>query len=131
MAEPLIYIGTYKLKDGKLPGYKEAGPEWFEWNQANHPRLLHHEVYISDDGTEVTNVQVHPDAESMEFQMELIAGKHSQWQEYIDWSTMTIQVCGRLSESLRDGLQQLAGSGVPVDIKTPLDIGGFTRLEAA
>jgi hypothetical protein len=128
MAEPLIFINTYKLKEGKLEGYKEAAREWFAWNQAGHPRLLHHEAYAGEDGTEVTNIQVHPDSDSMELQMQLVADVHGKWQEFIDWSTMTILLCGTPSDVLLKGLQQVAGSGVPVTIKSPVD--GFSRLPA-
>lgn len=126
MNKPLIFINTYQLKPGSLEDYQKAAPEWFTWNEAGHPRLLHHHVYIDEDGTEVTNVQIHPDAASMEEQMQLIGDVHAKWQEYIDWSTMRILVCGSPTETLLEGMRQIAGSGVPVTIKTPLD--GFSRL---
>ena len=126
MGEPLIFINTYQLKPGHLEDYRSAAPEWFAWNEAGHPRLLHHEVYIDEDSREVTNVQVHPDAASMEQQMQLIGDVHAKWQEHIDWSTMGILVCGSPTQALLEGMRQIAGSGVPVTIKTRLD--GFSRL---
>lgn len=129
MAGPLIFINTYKLKEGKLDAYTEAARDWFAWNEADHPRLLHHEVYANEDGTEVTNVQVHPDSDSMELQMKLVADVHGKWQEFIDWSTMSIELCGTPSDALLKGLRQVAGSGVPVTIKSPVD--GFSRLPGA
>lgn len=129
MSEPVIFINTYKLKEGKEEAYREAAVEWFQWNEENHPRVLHHQIYLSEDGTEVTNLQVHPDTESLELQMKIVADVHGKWQEYIDWSTMSILLCGTPSEALRQGLQEIAGSGVPVTVKNP--DGGFSRLPAA
>lgn len=77
----------------------------------------------------MTNIQVHPDVASMEEQMQLLADVHAKWQEYVDWSTMRILVCGSLTEPLLAGMRQIAGSGVSMTIKTPLD--GFTRLPSA
>ena len=128
MAEPLIFINTYKLKEGKLEDYKSAAREWFAWNEAEHPRMLHHEVYATEDAAEVTNIQVHPDADSMELQMQLVADVHGKWQEYIDWSTMSLLICGTPGESLVKRLQEIAGSGVPVSIRSPVN--GFSRLAA-
>jgi hypothetical protein len=128
MGEPVIFINTYRLKEGKLDAYAEAARAWFAWNEADHPRLLHHQVYAGDDGVEVVNVQVHPDSESLELQMQLVADVHGAWHEYIDWATMSILLCGAPSDHLRKELERLAGSGVPVNVKAAID--GFSRLPA-
>lgn len=129
MSEALIFINTYTIKEGKVDAYQDAAEDWFAWNEAEHPRLLNHEVYISEDGTQVTNIQIHPDSDSMELQMQLVANRHSQWQEYIDWSTMSIALYGTPSDVLVKELRQIAGSGVPVTIKQLG--GGFSRLASA
>ncbi len=128
MAEPLIFINTYPIKEGKLEDYKEATPEWFEFIETNHPRLLHFASYVNEDGTEVTTVQVHPDADSMDLQMRLIADRVEKWQEFIEWNKMSILVCGAPSDAVLERMRQISGSGVPVSIKTPL--GEFSRLPA-
>jgi heme-degrading monooxygenase HmoA len=127
-AEPFIFVNTYAIQEGKREEYEEAARNWFEWNEAEHPRLLHHEIYLTEDGAEVTNVQVHPDAASMELQMQLVADRHATWQEVLDWSTMRLLICGTPSDALLKGLRDVAGSGVPVSIKTPC--GGFNRFPA-
>lgn len=126
MAEPLIFVNTYAIKEGKLDAYKAEVPPWLEFLETNHPRMLHFAAYINEAGTEVTVVQVHPDADSMDFQLKLIEGEVQKWAEYIEWSGMSILVCGSPSEATREGMRQVAGSGVPVSVKTPL--GGFSRL---
>jgi hypothetical protein len=128
VAEPFIFVNTYAIMEGKREEYEVAARDWFAWNEAEHPRLLLHEIYLSEDGSEVTNVQVHPDAESMERQMELVADRHAAWQAVLDWATMRLLVCGRPSDTMLKGLQEVAGSGVVVSIKTPT--GGFNRLPA-
>ncbi|HSK90660.1 MAG TPA: hypothetical protein VK875_05045 [Euzebyales bacterium] len=128
MAEPLIFVNTYQVKEGQLEAYRQATRGWFAWNESEHPRLVHHQVYAGEDGSEVTNIQLHPDSDSMALQMQLVADVHGRWQEFIDWSTMRIQLYGAPSDDLLTQLQQIAGSGVPVTIRSP--VGGFTRVPA-
>lgn len=126
MAEPLIFVNTYAIKEGQLDGYKDAVPEWLEFLEANHPRMLHFAAYINEAGTEVTVIQVHPDAASMDHQLKVIEGDVQKWAEFIEWNDMSILVCGAPSEATLEQMRQVAGSGVPVSVKTP--VGGFNRL---
>lgn len=126
MAEPLIFINTYRIKPGQLEAYREATPEWLEFLETNHPRLLHFGAYVDGDGTGATVVQVHPDAASMETQMQLIADRVFEWQEYIEWEGMDIVTCGTPGDDLLERMRQIAGSGVTVTIKTP--VGSFNRF---
>ena len=48
-------------------------PRLIDFVQANEPRLIAFNEYANEDGTEVAVVQVHPDADSMAFHMEVIA----------------------------------------------------------
>ena len=72
MTEPFIFIGTYTIKEGKLEDFKPYWREWVDFVEESEPRLIAFNAYVSDDGTEVGIVQVHPDVDSMEFHMKLI-----------------------------------------------------------
>jgi hypothetical protein len=67
MSEPFIFIGTHTLREGKLEGFKKACRELVEVVEANEPRLIAFNIYVNEDGTEATVVQVHPDPDSMLF----------------------------------------------------------------
>ena len=60
MSEPFIFINSFEIKEGKLLG------EFLTVVESNEPRLLALNAYVNEDGTEVTFVQVHPDAASLE-----------------------------------------------------------------
>ncbi|MPZ14913.1 MAG: hypothetical protein GEU73_10915 [Chloroflexi bacterium] len=126
MAEPFIFITTYAIKEGKLEGYKQYLREFLKMIEAKEPRLIHFGVYINEDGTEVTNVQVHPDAKSMEYHLEVVADEVAKWPEFCDFSKMSIQVCGTPTDALLSGLTH-AGPGVPLNVKTLH--AGLTRLQ--
>jgi hypothetical protein len=126
MTGPFIFIATNRLKQGRLDSEKKRLPELIDFIQANEPRLIAFNEYANEDGTEVAVVQVHPDADSMVFHMELIAERAaSAYADTID-ATTNIDVFGTPSDTVTDMLRRQAGAGVPMSIKAH-HIGGFTR----
>jgi hypothetical protein len=73
MTGPFIFIATNRLKQGKLNSEQKRLPDLIDFIQANEPRLIAFNEYANEEGTEVAVVQVHPDADSMVFHLELIA----------------------------------------------------------
>ena len=126
MPGPFIFIATNRLKEGKLGREKQRVPDLIDFIQANEPRLIAFNEYANEEGTEVAVVQVHPDADSMVFHMELIAERAaSAYADTID-ATTNIQVFGTPGGTVTDMLRRQAGAGVPLRIK-PHHLGGFTR----
>src|SRR3712207_2562625 len=78
MAEPLIFVTTLTLKEGKLEDFKHHSEQMGKFVEANEPRIIHFEQYISEDGTEVTGVQIHPDEDSMTFHMQVAAERSEE-----------------------------------------------------
>ena len=126
MNEPFIFINSYAIKPGRADDYEKACRTVVELAEAEEPRLLHFGIYINSDGTEGTTVQVHPDADSMGFHMQLVAEHINAAREYLDFTTMRVQVYGILNEPVLEQMRQLAGSGVPVTITAQSS--GFNRL---
>lgn len=126
MTGPFIFIATNRLKDGKLSSEKERLPDLIDFIHANEPRLIAFNEYANEEGTEVAVVQVHPDADSMVFHMQLIADRAaSAYADTID-ATTNVQVFGTPSGAVTDLLRRQAGAGVPLGVK-PHHLGGFTR----
>jgi hypothetical protein len=126
MTGPSIIIATNRLKQGKLDDENKRVPDLVDFIRANEPRLLAFNEYANDEGTEVAVVQVHPDADSMVFHMELIAERAaSAYADTID-ATTNIQVFGTPSNTVAEMLRRQAGAGVPLSIN-PHHLGGFTR----
>ena len=129
MSEPFIFIGSHRLKEGKLQDFQKSFGELVEVVQANEPRMVAFNGYANDEGTEVAVVQVHPDAASMEFHMQVVREHIEHAYEELLEETTNIQVFGELSDAARGMMQHLAGSGVPLSVK-PNTLGGFTRSDA-
>jgi hypothetical protein len=69
-----------------------------------------------------------PDADSMEFHMEVVRETAERvYAETVD-ATPNIQVYGTPSDTVLDMLRRQAGSGVSLKVK-PHQVGGFTRAE--
>ena len=128
MTAPFIFVATYKIKEGKLSDYQRLWQELVEFVQANEPRLLAFNTYVSEDGTEGTTIQVHPDADSMEFHMQVAGARILEGYSLLD-TVESVNVYGTPTDGFREMSKQMAGPGVPVSVK-PRHLGGFTRLAA-
>jgi hypothetical protein len=126
MAEPFIFIGTHRLQDGKLRDFERAFGELVQVVETNEPQMIAFNGYSNEDGTEVAVVQIHPDVASMQTHMQVVREHITHAYEDLLDETTGIQVFGELSDEARSMMQQLAGSGVPLSVKS-LPLGGFTR----
>lgn len=134
MAAPFIFINTVAIKKGEFEDFRQFLQEFFKIIEANEPRLLAINAYANEDGTEVTFVQVHPDAASLEHHSQVlhrVAHAHTErvFARFLGATTTSIQVCGKPSDVVMERARQHAGSGIPVSVK-PEHLGGFTRLPA-
>lgn len=127
MSEPFIFIGTHRIKPGKLEEFKAYFAKFCADTVApNEPRLLSFQGY-SDDSDRVTVVQVHPDASSMVTHMSVIA-QHLDvaYADYLEPES-SYQVYGTPSSDVLAMMeQQDAGRHVAITVQRPFT--GFQRL---
>ena len=126
MSGPFIFIATNRLKPGKLAEERKRVPGLVDFVDANEPRLIAFNEYVNNDGTEVAVVQVHPDAESMAFHLEVVAERAAAAYAATVEATTNIQVFGTPSNAVLELLERQAGAGVPITVKS-FHLGGFTR----
>ena len=130
MSGPFIFIATNKLKPGKLEQERARVRELSDFIAASEPRLLAFNEYADESGSEVGVVQVHPDAESMQFHMNVVRERAaSAYAETLD-ATTAVQVFGAPDEAILQMLRGQAGAGVDLAVK-PRHLGGFTRIAAS
>lgn len=129
MPSPFIFIATNRLKPGRLDLERDRVPGLVEFVEANEPRLIAFNEYVNEAGDEVTVVQVHPDAESMEAHMAIVRDRAQEaYAQTLD-ATVRIQVFGRPTQAILDSLRQQAGNGVEISVNGE-HLGGFTRSAA-
>jgi hypothetical protein len=129
MSPPFIFIATNRLKAGELDRERARVPGLVDFIEASEPRLIAFNEYVNETGDEVTVVQVHPDAASMEAHMEIVRERASQaYAETLD-ATVRIQVFGQPTDAILETLRQQAGNGVEITVNGE-HLGGFTRSGA-
>ena len=129
MPSPFIFIATNRLKAGRLDLERTRVPNLVEFIEANEPRLIAFNEYVNEAGDEVTVVQVHPDAESMEAHLEIVRERaQDAYAQTLD-ATVRIQVFGQPTQAILDTLRQQASNGVEISVNGE-HLGGFTRSAA-
>ena len=129
MPSPFIFIATNRLKPGKLDRERERVSDLVEFIEGNEPRLIAFNEYVNEAGDEVSVVQVHPDAASMEAHMQIVRERaQAAYAETLD-ATVRVQVFGRPTQAIVEMLRQQAGSGVEISVNGE-HLGGFTRSAA-
>lgn len=129
MSSPFIFIATNRLKPGRLERERTRVPGLVEFIEANEPRLIAFNEFVNDAGDEVTVVQIHPDAASMEAHMEIVRERAQEAYAETLEATVRIQVFGRPTEGILETLRQQAGSGVDISVNGE-HLGGFIRSSA-
>jgi quinol monooxygenase YgiN len=128
MPGPFIFIATNRLKHGKREAERKRVPGLVEFIADNEPQLIAFNEYANEEGTEVSVVQVHRDAESMEFHMQTVAERAARaYAENLE-PTTSIQVYGTPSDAVLQMLSRQAGAGVPLVVKRDhLGVSTITR----
>jgi hypothetical protein len=127
MSGPFIFIATNRLKPDAYEAERRRVPGLVDFLEAREPRLLAFNEYSNAERTEVTVVQVHRDAASMEFHMGVVSERAAAaYAETLD-STRRIQVFGSPSDAVVETLGAQAGAGVPLAVHAE-HLGGFARL---
>ena len=131
MAQPFVFIGTHRLKEGKLDAFRSECATLVEVAEANEPRLIAFNFYASEDGSEVSVVQVHPDADSMLVHMQVLREHISSAfdEDGALAETVSIQIFGTPNDAVLGMIEHLSREGAPVTVKAH-GLAGFTRSAA-
>lgn len=107
-----------------LEEYRKYMVESVKVVHADEPRMIAFSTYANEDGTKATTIQVHPDADSMMFHMQIMRERMKVGFEHLEIERMTFY--GKLSDQVLGMAKQIAGSGVAVNINEEV-LDGFFR----
>ena len=128
MSGPFIIISTWGIKEGRLAELKRFQNELTEIVKAKEPQLIAFNAFVNEDGTEMTSIQVHPDAASMDFHLKVLrehlGDAMSAVADFVQPKNM--EYYGTPPESLQDSVSVRGGDL----ITKPIHLGGFTRSTA-
>lgn len=113
MTQPIVYIDTSAIREGKLEELEVAMNGLATFVETNVPQLISYGFFLNEDRTQMTVVAVHPDSASIEFHMDVCGAEFRKFAELIELSR--IEVYGYVSDSVLKRLHQKArmlGNGI-------------------
>lgn len=126
MPGPFVFISHGRIKAGKLEDFKAYAERFLSGVEEREPRILAFNTYVDEAGERYTSVQVHPDAESMEQHMEVMAEDIGAAFDYVE--SDGVEVYGEPSEAMVAMMRNIVD--VPVTVR-PVHVAGITRYRSA
>jgi hypothetical protein len=125
MNEPFVYVATYSVKPGMIEDARRRITALGDLVESEEPELVAFHLYLDEENARVTNVQVHPDSDSMATHMRVVARHLADAGDWLG-ETLVQQVLGTPPPEL---VRYAEEYGEPLDIfETRLT--GFTRSGA-
>jgi hypothetical protein len=127
MSGPLIFNSRSRVKPGMAEGYRAHIAAATELVESEEPQMIAFNSYESEDGTDFSTVQIHPDADSLDTHFKLYKERlMDRSVEALD--TYEINVFGTPSEAAREFLKQYAAHAPGLVLRMlPMHKAGFLR----
>jgi hypothetical protein len=130
MSEPLIYLSTYRVKEGKREQLEKYFEKVFDIVERNEPQIIAFHAFLNEVGTELTSIQIHPDTASLDFHMQVLRENwdesFSEYADLFELDGVRIEYYGTPPAS---ALEMDIQGGVDPILK-PHHVAGFTRAMA-
>jgi quinol monooxygenase YgiN len=120
-----IYVGTTRVKRGRLSELRRQLADLAEFVETNEPRMIAFHTFLDEPGEKLSIVQVHPDSAWMEFHMKVNAKHFATAFDNLD-AVVSEQYYGAISDSLASELAKWDDATVAVT-RMPVHESGFTR----
>jgi hypothetical protein len=125
MSQPLIYVDRSNVRPGALTELKSAIAELAAFVEEQEPRLVSYSVYFSDDGSEMTVVNVHADAASLDDHLDVVGPRLERFADLLSLSSIHIYgEPSRRALELAQGKVRLLGAG---EVTVHASHAGFSR----
>jgi len=124
MPQPLIFVTSHAIDDGAADTIRELGHRFAEKVASHDTGLRAFHFHLDEEAGEVTNVQVHRDAASMDAYLPLA---EPEIREALAVTrTVSVDVFGTPGPLLREVLRHNEQMGARVRVR-PDHLAGFTR----
>lgn len=123
MSGPLVFITRSTIKPGMWEQQLEHDREATEIVDSDEPRVIAFNTWSSSDQAEMSCIQVHPDADSLDFHLKIYYERLAQRAgDALD--TYEIDIYGTPSDGVLESMRQVPGAQVRVH---PVHLTGFLR----
>lgn len=129
MSGPLIFVSRSKVKPGQRDAYEAHVRGATELVESEEPRMIGFNSYASEDGSDVSTVQVHPDSDSLDAHLKLFAERlRERASEVLD--SYEIDVYGRPSAAALELLLRMPSQIPGLRVRVlPVHEVGFLRRQ--
>ncbi len=125
MSDPIVFISRFRIKKGKLAGFKQFFADGERLLKEEKPRTLVFLAYGDDNGQRVTIVHVFADADSMDLHVEGAEERSKAALEFLE--PEGFEIYGSPSEKVMGMMREAAAPGSDLSVQ-PEHFGGFLRL---
>jgi hypothetical protein len=133
LVDPIVYVSTWRIKEGKFPEYQRFYAKLLRAIRDRDPDVIAFYAFANAGRTEITNVHVFPDAPALERhmavigeQMALFPGELGPVMDLMD--PLSVQVFGTPKGQAASMDQGMRDAGVPFTSKGRY-LGGFSIAE--
>jgi hypothetical protein len=128
-ADSIVVIDSSEIRDGKIEELKTALTKLVEFVEANEAEPIAYSIYIDEDGSRMTVMQIHPSSASMELHMGLAGPIFRKFTELVVLSRVDFYgvPSDALLEQMRQKVELLGNAPVVVNELHA----GFARFETA
>lgn len=123
MSEPIVFITTMQIHDGKLAEFKEGARKSLAFLEANGPQLMAG-VYVDEERMQAHGVQVHRDSESILSHWQMADPYMRDVMQHV--TTTRVDIYGQPNEAVMEGMRRLSGQEVVLTVVPRF--GGFSHV---
>jgi hypothetical protein len=131
MSDPVVYLSTWRIKEGKFRDYQRFYAQLVKIVDENEPGVSAFLAFTNEDQTELTNVHVFPDSATLDRHMAVIGekmgllpGDLTAVMQHME--PVGVQVYGVPTGKAAELDKGMMDSGVPFTGKARY-LGGFAR----
>jgi hypothetical protein len=131
MDEPVVYVSSWRIKEGRFEDYQRFYDQLWKIVDRDEPDVVAFLAYTNENQTEIVNVHVYPDLETLDRhmavlgeRMKLLPDDLTAVMQFLE--PLGVQVFGRPNGTAAEMDRGLRDADVPFTDR-PRYIGGFTR----
>lgn len=118
MAEHVIYVDRFRLREGALQKFERYANDMAEFVMNNEPGVISFDYFLDDDGDAGTAVFVFDDADALDLHLDLASSRFQEGAELVE--AADVELLGRPSARAAEVAKTFGGA-------TRTRLAGFSR----
>lgn len=128
MADPIVFISTHRVKDGKVTELKEQYEQGTRYIEAEKPGTVVFLAYLNEEETEISTLHVFPDSDAFDAHLEGAAERAKGATEFLEFREF--EIFGPASPEALEMMEQAASGEASLTVR-PDFVEGYLRLQSS